>query len=197
MLLDLDRPTSRRPALTWDDLQETISLSFSVWDMKEKQEWLRQAWRIIEDADLAWFDTEVERAEVVIRFLALAAIFADFYELAFQDGHKPDYDELAESLDVSKFRVGQLIGRDSDFEDEEDERSIYSDALRYLANKERFAICLTLTEGYGSVSQLFISLWRTGSVSEDVTDEDIVSTDLTPEKLTSFEWLREGCYPCE
>jgi hypothetical protein len=73
-------------ALTWDELQPAINLSHSVWDEEEKIAWASKAWSILSKANLTQYATGVERAEVVVRFLALTGIFADFYEIAFQDG---------------------------------------------------------------------------------------------------------------
>lgn len=77
--------------LTWDDLQPALELSHSVWDEAEKKTWARKAWSILSKAKLTQYETGVEHAEVVIRFLTLTGIFADFYEIAFQDGFEPEY----------------------------------------------------------------------------------------------------------
>lgn len=183
---------------TWEELQPTLDLPHSVWDEEEKRVWARKAWSILSDAKLTEYVTGVERAEVVVRFLALTGIFADFYEIAFQDGFEPQYEELAEYLDLSPLRVGQLIGTDADCDEGQDDSELYSDALRYLANGARGGICRALIAGFGSASQLFISLWRSNSyyADEEITpDEDIVSNDLTPEKHMAYEWIIEGCYP--
>jgi hypothetical protein len=184
--------------ITWDELQPALNLSYSVWDEEEKRAWARKAWSILSKAKLTQYTTGVERAEVIIRFLALTGIFADFYEIAFQDGYEPENTELAESLDLSPLRVGQLIGRDSDCDDELDDSELYRDALRYLASEARHEVYRALIEGFGNASALFISLWRSNFYYADeelVSDEDIVSSDLTPEKHTAYEWITEGCHP--
>ena len=115
--------------LTWDELQPALDLSHSVWDEEEKKARARKAWSILSQAKLTQYETGVERAEVILRFLALTGIFADFYEIAFQDGYEPEYTELAESLDLSPLRMGQLIGRKSDCDEGQDDLELYSDAL--------------------------------------------------------------------
>lgn len=183
--------------LTFDELQPALDLSHSVWNDDEKKAWARKAWSILSEAKLTQYTTGVERAEVVIRFLALTGIFADFYEIAFQDGFDPEYTELAGALDLSPLRVGQLIGRDADCDDEKDDSELYSDALQYLANDARSEVCHALIKGVGSASQLFISLWRANYYYTDeelLPDEEIVNSDLTPEKHTAYEWITEGCY---
>jgi hypothetical protein len=183
--------------LTWNELQPTLNLSDSVWDGEEKKAWARKAWSLLSKAKLTQYATGVERAEVVVRFLALTGIFADFYEIAFQDGFEPEYTELAESLDLSPLRVGQLIGRDANC-DGQDDSELYSDALRQLASEARGEVCRALIEGFGNAPGLFISLWRSNSYYADediVSDDDIVNSDLTPEKHIAYEWITEGCYP--
>ena len=184
--------------LTWDELQPALDLSHSVWDEKEKKAWAKKAWSKLTKAKLTEYATGVERAEVVVRFLALTGIFADFYEIAFLDGFEPEYTELAESLDLSPLRLGQLIGRDADCDEGQDDSELYSDALRYLANEARGEVCHALIEGFGNAPGLFISLWRANSYYADeelVPDDEIVGSDLTPEKHMAYEWITEGCYP--
>ncbi len=183
--------------LDWDELQPALDLSHSVWNEKEKKAWANKAWSILTKAKLTQYETGVERAEVVVRFLALTDIFADFYEIAFQDGFEPEYTELAKSLDLSPLRVGQLIGRDADCDEGQGDSELYSDALRHLASEARGEMCRTLIKGFGNASQLFISLWRANPYYADediVSDDDIVNSDLTPEKHIAFEWITEGCY---
>jgi hypothetical protein len=184
--------------LTWDELQPALDLSHSVWNKAEKKAWARKAWSIMSKAKLTQYATRVERAEVIVRFLTLTGIFADFYEIAFQDGFEPQYTELAESLDLSPLRVGQLIGRDAASVDDQDDSELYSDALQHLASEARREVYRALIEGFGSESGLFISLWRANDSYTDeelVSDDDIVNTDLSPEKHIAFQWITEGCYP--
>lgn len=186
--------------LTWDELQPALDLSHSVWDEEEKRAWARKTWGLLAQAKLTRYETRVERAEVVVRFLALTGIFADFYKIAFQDGFEPEYVELAESLDLTPLKAGQLIGRDADCDEGQDDSDLYRDALRYLANEARTEVYRALIKGFGSAPQLFITLWRANSYYADeelVPDEDIVSNDLTPEKHTAYEWITEGCYPSD
>lgn len=184
--------------LTWEELQPAFDLSYSVWNEEEKRAWAKKAWRLLSEAKLTQYETGIERAEVVVRFLALTGIFADFYQIAFQDGYEPQYTELAESLDLSPLRVGQLIGRDSDCDEGQDDSELYSDAIQYLANATRREVCRALITGFGGASQLFISLWRSNYyyADEEITsDDDIVNYDLTAEKHMAYEWITEGCYP--
>jgi hypothetical protein len=184
--------------LTWDDLQPAFDLSYSVWDEEEKLAWAKKAWSILSKAKLTQYETGVERAEVIVRFLALTGIFADFYEIAFQDGFKPEYAELAEALYLAPLKVGQLIGRDADCDEGQDDSELYGDALRHLASEARDEVCRALITGFGNQPALFISLWRSNSYYADevrVPDDDIVNNDLTPEKHIAYQWITEGCYP--
>ena len=183
--------------LTGEELQPVPDLSHSVWDEEEKRAWARKAWSILSIAKLTQDETGVERAEVVVRCLALTGIFADFYGIAFQDGYEPEDTELGESLDLSPLRVGQLIGRDADCDEGQDDSELYRDALRHLESEARGEVCRTLIEGFGNAPGLFISLWRANYYYADediVSDDDIVSSDFTPEKHIADEWITEGCY---
>jgi hypothetical protein len=179
------------------ELQPALNLSCSVWNEEEKKAWLRKAWDALSNARLTQYDTSIERAEVLIRFLALTGIFADFYEIAFQDGFEPEYTELAESLDLSPLRIGQLIGRDANCDEGQDDSKLYSEALQHLASEARTEVCRTLIEGFRNAPGLFISLWRANPYYADediISDDEIVNNDFTPEKHMAYDWITEGCY---
>jgi hypothetical protein len=96
--------------------------------------------------------------------------------------------------------VGQLIGRDADCDEGQDDSELYSDALRHLANEARLDLCRALIAGFGHASQLFISLWRTNptayfTADEDEEIDDDIVNDITPEKEIAYNWITEGCYP--
>lgn len=105
------RATRMSEKVLWEELEPLASGWDCVWDDKDKLEWAKQAWWIITEAGLPDFFSPLERARVVIRFMALAGIFSDFYEIAFSDGHKPEYLYIAKELGVTDFQLGQLAGR--------------------------------------------------------------------------------------
>src|SRR6266446_2051003 len=170
-----------------------------VWNNIEKLKWAKQAWGFIIDGGLAAFSLPVGRSRVVIRFLALAGIFSDFYEIAFSDGFEPEYLYLATGMGLTPFRLGQLVGSDPEWDNCNDD-DLYS-LLKTLADNARNEVYPTLVLGFGHVPSLFISLWKTSQVLGDAEDRDevdldnyIVNRDLTPEKQQAYSWLTEGCY---
>src|SRR5258705_8654160 len=100
-----------------EELEPLASEWDCVWNDKEKLEWAKQAWGFITAAGLTEYSTPLERAKVVIRFLALAGIFSDFCEIAFSDGHRPEHLYIATELNVTPFQLGQLAGSRPDCDD--------------------------------------------------------------------------------
>lgn len=170
-----------------------------MWNNKLKLEWAKQAWGFITDAGLSGYSSPLGRTKVVIRFLALAGIFSDFYEIAFSDGFKPDHLYVATELEATPFRLGQLVGSDQEWNNDDDDMT---SLLHSLANNAREEVYNALLSGFGHMPTLFISLWKTNACEPDYGDDDdedvdsnIVNRHLTPEKFEAYEWLTEGCYP--
>ncbi len=184
----------------WDELEPVASKWDCVWNDREKLEWAKQAWGFITDAGLAGYSSPLGRAKVVIRFVALAEIFADFYEIAFSDGFKPDHLYIATELELTPFRLGQLGGSDPEWDNDDDD---LDSLLHSLVGSARKEVYIALVSGFGHLPALFISLWKTNLIymddyddgDDDDLDNNIVSSNLTPEKLQAYEWLTEGCYP--
>jgi hypothetical protein len=184
--------------LQWEELEPLASGWDCVWNDKEKLEWAKQAWGFIGNAGLASYSSSVERGKVVIRFLALAGIFSDFYEIAFSDGHKPEYSYIADALGLTPFHLGQLVGSNTDWEHDNDEDEL--EWLQHLSTAARPEVYSALVLGFGHLPSLFISLWKTNASPADYGDDDeddnsIANRNLTPEKFQAYEWLTEGCYP--
>src|ERR1700752_85031 len=182
----------------WEELEPLASRWDCVWNNSDKLHWAKRAWEFVEEAGLADYSSPLERARVVIRFMALAGIFSDFYEIAFSDGHKPEYLYIARELEVTNFQLGQLAAKESKCADEDDLHSL----LDEFTAAARGEVYNALVSGFGHLPALFISLWKTNARpldyyddSDDSDDNDIVNTNLTPEKLEAYNWLTEGCYP--
>lgn len=185
--------------LSWEELEPLASEWDCVWNDPPKLEWAKEAWRILTEAGLTSYSSEIDRVRVAMRFLGLAGLFADFYQIAFTDGFEPQYLDLCNGLEITPFRLGQLVGEDSEWSFEEED---LDSLLQSLANDSRKEIYLALTSGFGGLSGLFISLWKSNpaACSADYGDDGeednlIVSNNLTPEKFEVYQWLSEGCYP--
>ena len=112
-----------------------------------------------------------------MRFLALAGLFADFYEMAFSDGFEPQYLHLSGGLEITPFRLGQLVGEDSEWTFEEED---LDSLLQSLANDFRKEIYPALVAGFGDLSLLFISLWKSNpdacniDYGDDEEDDNLI-----------------------
>jgi hypothetical protein len=144
--------------LEWPDIEPAAREAFSIWVGQPELHWARQAWNLIVRAGLASYSGELERCRVGIRFLALGALYHDFCRIAWDESVPPEYEEWAGELEITPFRVGQLVGEQPDWDDDVDEQ--IEDALRFLANSERSRIFRALCDGFGGTSALFVSLWR-------------------------------------
>ena len=64
----------------------------------------------------------------------------------------------------------------------------------------------SLLSGFGDVSGLFVSLWRSGTTSAEAEDDEgrnsddgdpetewQILNDVTSDKLAAFSWLDNGC----
>lgn len=184
--------------LAWEQIALLTELDCIVWNCATKVNWAKQAWAFITETGLANYTNEIERTQVIVRLLALAGIYADFYELAFEDGFQPDFSEWAEILDLSPLRVGQLIGRNPEWIEDPDDGDPYINAIQHLADESRAEVVKVLLAGFKSESELFISLWKSRQRIEgepEESDDEIGNANLTPNKMAAFDWINEKCYP--
>jgi hypothetical protein len=128
----------------------------------------------------------------------------DFCAVAWSAHADTDYRELASDLRLNQFRIGQLIGQSAEF-DETDNDHLLTEGVCHLVSRERDAVHAALVEGFGDVPELFLSLWKTslpifresGMTIDDYrleTSRAEILYEVTPEKLTAYEWLDQG-YP--
>lgn len=127
-------------------------------------------------------------------------MYLDFCDIGWDEDAWHDYSEWADALDLTPFRVGQLIGNEQGWEDGE-EYELMRDALKYLADKERREIFIAVKAGFGDELSLYKSLlWSTISPSErDESDDDEgFEEDSEPMPLFEsrlFSWILDGCPP--
>lgn len=65
----------------------------------------------------------------------------------------------ASDLEVSTFRIGQLLG-DQEYVSGEDDEELCLSALQTLTEAERDTVRDALLTGFGGIDGLFLSLWR-------------------------------------
>ena len=197
--------TSLTKVLGWDDISDAARIAFAIWTGQPELEWARSAWTTLVRAGLANYRNERERCQAAIHFLTLAGLYHDFCAVAWKEFDEPGYRQWAEELCISPFRVGQLVS-DEPSCDEEDDDTAFRAALVHLVAKAREAVLASLLSGFGGVSGLFGSLWRSGTTSAEAEDyegsnsddgdpetEWQILNDVTPDKLEAFSWLDDGC----
>jgi hypothetical protein len=112
-----------------------------------------------------------------------------------QEDDAPTYSYGAEELSRDDFVLGQLVGPDPRIEKD--------DALNHLVNAARRPqVVKLITQFFGNVNSLFVSLWRAGPDSanekdddcdgEERLDDDEILNDASPAKLVAYSWLDSG-----
>lgn len=199
--------SSELNTLTWIDVEDAAELAFGGFEHPGLEfgalEWANQAWEILIEAGLATYsiNDELERSQVVIRFLALADFYLEFCRIAWEDSHEPHYRLWADTLEIIHYDAKELISSDSDstfYDDEEYE--LDDDDLKKLADHVRVEVLSALLESFGNISVLFVSLWRSNLREADEdgcvpyeTDSEILHGNITPQKHFAYKWLTQQC----
>ena len=177
--------------LVWDHVKRAAGEAFNIWIGRPETQWAKDAWEGIVSAGLAHYTNEIERAKVCIRFMALASLYHDFCAMAWDERDEPELTYWAAELDVIPMRVGQLIGSEATREGAENEDSEFNEALQSLVNASRPIVLKALLERFGGNNGLFVALWRSSGENSD--DDEEILNDPTPEKMSAYEWIEEGC----
>jgi hypothetical protein len=196
--------------LSWDEIEAAVEEDFELWIGPLEVQWIKLAWSTLAESGATSFSTQIERTQVVIRFLALVSIYRDFCWVAWQSRCEVDYYEWAEALESSPFRVGQLVGLGTNVDDESDYIAL-SEALEDLAHKAREWVLQALLRGFGGRVKLFISLWDSqvsdhiSSPMQDPYENCHKGRDDSPtkgqygsgnqvgDKLTAISWIMRNC----
>ncbi len=153
---------SEMGAVTWEDIG-SVDEVFTLWSDGSEVRWAKQAWETLARKGLTSYADEFERYQVLIRLFALGAIYRDFCSIAWEERQEPEYDYWAELVDLSVFRIGQLVGHAPDVADDA------GGALADLVENCRGEVVDALHEGFGGTSGLFLALWRTNQPASDDT----------------------------
>jgi hypothetical protein len=151
--------------LSVDDVERAIKCAF---DGEHEQHWAREAWAMLIEAGLAAHCNDLERCAASINFIAFAEFYKDWKHIGMEGSRDNSYGGLLEALGITPLRVGQLIGRHSDFLDDppydwhlrKPEERLLDDAICQLEMAAREEVVNALYEAYGSVGDLFVALWN-------------------------------------
>ena len=192
----------KRKVLTWADVLPAAEKAFAIWMDHPERHWAKAAWKVLVRAGLAAYANEAERCQVVIRFIALAGLYHDFCQEAWglpSHGYHL-YLDWAQELSITPLRVGQLLGRDPTWDKDYSEDELVPGALKALTDRAREEVHSALLEGFGGISLLFASLWRSNDAPRGQegwtpeTDDEILN-EATGDKVVAFGWVEEGCCP--
>ncbi|MFD1535296.1 hypothetical protein [Pseudonocardia aurantiaca] len=189
----------------WDEVAEIADAVFDVWVVGSETAWARYAWGALRRAGLTRFETQVQRARVVCRLIALRVAYHEFCVRAFDQGYAgawpvDDATALGEYPRIDSFVLGLLAGTDGVDADEqidyvfEEGAEVY--AFRELVRSEYPAVVCALKADLG-LARLFASLWASSQdeVRYPLSDAAMgwaVNTGINGEKLTAYQWIDEG-----
>jgi hypothetical protein len=194
--------------LQWIDVEECARSAFNIWVDQPELNWAKEAWEHLVRQGLAGHSTELEKCQVKIRFLALAGIYHDWCCVVWQEAVPPMYCYWAEPLEISAFRMGQLVGVGSaGINEEPDDHNLFGRGLHEAIRASRPEVFIALLRGYGDISDLFVSLWNSDKVDSDEDEWEgdleyadrkesayqILNYDIS-EKGPAYTWLDQGAY---
>jgi hypothetical protein len=152
---------AERSVIEWQQVARDANSIFRVWENDRELQWAEKSWHALAIKSLTSYHNQVERTLVMIRLMALAAIYRDFCELAFDEVHEPEYSAWADELQLSTFRLAQCAGTGFEGENEAEDDELLECALTQLMAKARSEIHHALRAEFGDDSLLFVSLWNT------------------------------------
>lgn len=198
-------------SISFDEVENACQKIFGgVWLTNRGIEFARKCWEIFNEYEITSYKNEIGRSIILIRLIALGEIYREFNGIAFDEYIEPDYDEWTDVLEISKFRIGQIIGNNSDYSDDE-EYADYINAIAYLSDQNRNTVYDILIKGFKNKDHLFYELYKTGLPDEEINENDeeevddsyktpdiqdvLNDTDITSGKFEAYSWVSDGCYP--
>lgn len=183
----------------WDEVKEAARIGFNIWGGQPELAWARLAWSQLAAAGLTTYQDDLSRHGVLLRFIALAQVYCDFCEMAWQESTELRVSELADLLSLQPFRMGQMVG--PEFSPEENEEGpLVVEAIQELIRPFHDEVTEALLEQAGSPTQVFVPLWlssdgKLSGVPYDDLDGQVVweaVNHVTEEKLAGFGWVDQG-----
>ena len=164
--LSPDAPAQNRMTLAFGDVKEALQEAF---DGEYERRWVSEAWAALIMAGPADYSNELERCEAAIRFIALIEFYRDWRSLVDEGDRGFAGVSVATVLNLSPFRLGQLIGRHPEFtgvprfdlytiRPSDDE--LFCRALYHLEIEARSAVAAAMKLHFGGISGLFLALWN-------------------------------------
>jgi hypothetical protein len=183
--------------MDWEDIADLADRAF--WGVGLGTDWAQMMWPYLTKAGLTRYRTEIERCQVKIYAMALADFYHQFFWVACQEPQDEEYCDWAEALELSEFRIGQLMGADPDFEpDETRGYSLTQVALRYLIEDARTKLMPVMSEFPGGALSLMQTLMY---YSRDYSDDDAIQSpqdifvEVSDRNMATFHWIESEISP--
>ncbi len=182
--------------LEWDEIESVADRAFSVWVGAPEREWAKNMWLLLEKHNLTCYEDEFGWHLAVFRVLALGGIYRDFCAVAWDEHTDRWYWAWVDSIEINPLILGQLYGRETTEEYDEE----LSSTLSVLVELERAKVVATLSESLGGDIELYNSLStsRTHGVDpdeEDIGDSEFDHLEPTWGNSNALLWVQEGCPP--
>lgn len=200
----------RQKTVQWNEVKESARRAFDIWGSGSDYDWAEAAWKILTEAGLTGYSSNIERWTVLTQILALGTLCRDFCRVAW--GEPCEYDsadlfEWAEAAELTPFRIGALVthhelldemGNESSDEFDSDKEK-YA-ALGSLIGKIRNELIVALNKNLGGDSALYLFLCRI-NMEEDLeahknenSGPDTQWTPIDPDvPMHAFGWVANGC----
>lgn len=153
---------SETKTLTWEDVEPVAYAAFRVWVGQPELRWAKRAWQKLSAAGLATYVSEVGYTQAALRFIALACIYHDFGQAAWDEESDTYIGEWWRMFNLSPFRIGQLVGpefeQDNDTSDIDDDEELVDMAIDGLIDKARSEVAAALIKAYNGPAWLIVSL---------------------------------------
>jgi len=188
---------SRWKQVDWEDIAELTDRAF--WGVGLGRDWAGMMWPYLSKARLTRYQTEVERCHVKIYALALADFYQQFCWIAYQEPQDEEYCAWAEALELSEFRIGQMMGDDLDFEpDVTHGYSLTQLALRWLIKEARTRIMPVMSEFPGGALSLLKTLMYYShdySCDDEVQSPQDVFVEFSDRNMMAYNWIQLAISP--
>jgi hypothetical protein len=183
--------------MDWENIADLTDRAF--WGVGLGQDWAQMMWPYLAKAGLTRYRTEIERCQVKIYAMALADFYHQFCWVACQEPQDEEYCDWAEALELSEFRIGQMMGDDPDFEpDETRGYSLTQAALRFLIKDARTRLMPVMAEFPGGalgLMQTRMYCSRDYSYDDEIQSPQDVFVELSDQNMATYCWIESEISP--
>jgi hypothetical protein len=179
-----------RRFLDWAAIEPLAQRAFTLWPGRPELTWACESWEALLKAGLADYANDLERWEVLFRFLALAGIYFDFCHLAWNRDKFPDYEDLGRGLGLGLLQVVMLLGQDALLDEVNGEEELFRAGMKSLADQARIEVVPALIRGYGGIKDLHQAFLRSRQTKPLPADKEQI---IQFSERNAFRWLEDGC----